>query len=51
MLDCHPSKRLSKKIIIVILIKIFALTLLWWFCFSHPSTHQLTANRVEQHLL
>lgn len=40
-----------KDIIKVILLKIVALGLLWWGCFSDPTEHHLTLDSLSRHFL
>lgn len=48
-----PKKfALTKELIIILIVKGILLTLLWWFCFSHPVAEKINNNTVfVDHLL
>lgn len=46
-----PRKIFRKEIILVITLKLLALTLIWFVCFSHPVSKKLTPQSLAQHYL
>lgn len=46
-----PRKLFRKEITLVIIIKLLALTLIWFVCFSHPLSKKLTPQTLAQHYL
>ncbi|ABS77132.2 hypothetical protein CBUD_1083 [Coxiella burnetii Dugway 5J108-111] len=42
---------LRKEITIVIILKLFVLALIWYFCFSDPLSKHLTSRLMQQHIL
>lgn len=51
MPEARAPARLRKDIAWVIIIKIMALFLLWFFLFRHPLTSQLDVHALAQHYL
>lgn len=46
-----PRKIFRKEIILVITLKLLALTVIWFVCFSHPVSKKLTPQSLAQHYL
>lgn len=46
-----PRKTYRKEIVLVITLKLLALTLIWFISFSHPISKQLTPSKLAQHYL
>lgn len=41
---------LHKEITIVVIVKLIAIFILWYFCFSHPVKDHLTTRVMQQHM-